>query len=136
MFLSREADREENRAGYLSSVYENIVRYMKRQPDDTVTFTEETVKKIYSRFKANDSSDPMEQLMNTRGWESVAKRVSEIVEDYKKKKARVQKSSDYVQPAKKLSCANERIDTPDDKGNFDYPIPNFVISRYSMKTAF
>ena len=127
MFLSREADREENRAGYLSSVYENIVRYMKRQPDDTVTFTEETVKKIYSRFKANDSSDPMEQLMNTRGWESVAKRVSEIVEDYKKKKARVQKSSDYVQPAKKLSCANERIDTPDDKGNFDYPIPNFVI---------
>ena len=127
MFLSREADREENRAGYLSSVYENIVRYMKRQPDDTVTFTEETVKKIYSRFKANDSSDPMEQLMNTRGWESVAKRVSEIVEDYKKKKARIQKSSDYVQPAKKLSCANERIDTPDDKGNFDYPIPNFVI---------
>ena len=127
MFLSREADREENRAGYLSSVYENIVRYMKRQPDDTVTFTEETVKKIYSRFKANDSSDPMEQLMNTRGWESVAKRVSEIVEDYKKKKARVQKSSDYVQPVKKLSCANERIDTPDDKGNFDYPIPNFVI---------
>ena len=127
MFLSREADLEENRAGYLSSVYENIVRYMKRQPDDTVTFTEETVKKIYSRFKANDSSDPMEQLMNTRGWESVAKRVSEIVEDYKKKKARIQKSSDYVQPAKKLSCANERIDTPDDKGNFDYPIPNFVI---------
>ena len=127
MFLSREADREENRAGYLSSVYENIVRYMKRQPDDTVTFTEETVKKIYSRFKANDSSDPMEQLMNTRGWESVAKRVSEIVEDYKKKKARVQKSSDYVQQAKILSCANERIDTPDDKGNFDYPIPNFVI---------
>ena len=81
MFLSREADREENRAGYLSSVYENIVRYMKNQPGDVVDFTENTVKSIYSRFKANDSSDPKEQLMNTRGWESVAKRVSEIVED-------------------------------------------------------
>ena len=46
MFLSREADREENRAGYLSSVYENIVRYMKRQPDDTVEFTEDIVKSI------------------------------------------------------------------------------------------
>ena len=127
MFLSREADREENRAGYLSSVYENIVRYMKQQPGDVVELTEESVKSIYRRFKANDSSDPMEQLMNTRGWEAVAKRVSEIVEDYKKKKARALRKSGAVQPVKKPSGVSERIDTPDDSTGFDYPIPNFVI---------
>ena len=127
MFLSREADREENRAGYLSSVYENIVRYMKRQPGDKVPFTEDDVKSIYSRFKANDASDPMEQLMNTRGWESVAKRVSEIVEDYKKKKARALGKSGNQTTEVRRSCANERLDTPDDKTGFDYPIPNFVI---------
>ena len=113
MFLSREADREENRAGYLSSVYENIVRYMKRQPEDVVEFTEETVKGIYSRFRANDSSDPMEQLMNTRGWEAVAKRVSEIVEDYRKKKARALKKAGAAQTKHKTPCASERIDIPE-----------------------
>ncbi len=127
MFLSREADREQNRAGYLSSVYENIVRYMKQQKGDVVEFTEDTVKSIYSRFKANDTSDPMEQLMNTRGWESVAKRVSEIVEDFKKKKARALKKHGTAAMAKKTVCSNERIDTPDDQFTFDYPVPNFVI---------
>ncbi len=127
MFLSREADREENRAGYLSSVYENIVLYMKRQPGRVVEFTEDAVKSIFSRFRAKDSSDPMEQLMNTRGWEAVAKRVSEIVEDYKKKKARALKTQGTVTSAKNKTCSNERIDTPDDNSGFDYPIPNFVI---------
>ena len=100
---------------------------MKRQPDDTVEFTEDIVKSIYSRFKANDTSDPLEQLMNTRGWEAVAKRVSEIVEDYKKKKARALKKQGSTLSAKKSSCANERIDTPDDRMDIDYPVPNFVI---------
>lgn len=127
MFLSREADREQNRAGYLSSVYENILLYMKKQPGDVVEFTEATVKSIYSRFRADNSSDPMQKLINTRGWESVAKRVSEIVEDYKKKKARVLKKQGSTLSAKKSSCANERIDTPDDRMDIDYPVPNFVI---------
>lgn len=38
MYLSREADREENRAGYLSSVYENIVWFLKQQDADAVSF--------------------------------------------------------------------------------------------------
>ena len=127
MFLSREADREQNRAGYLSSVYENIVGYMKRQDGETVEFTEETVKRIYSRFKANDTSDPMEKLMHTRGWEAVARRVSEIVDDYRKKKARALKQHRTAVTTTKSVCSNERIDLPDDKSDFDYPIPNFVI---------
>lgn len=127
MYLSREADREENRAGYLSSVYENIVWYIKQQDADIVEFTEDTVKTIYSKFKANDNADPMETLMNTKGWESVAKRISEIVADYNQKKARALKKHPQKKKQKKAVCSNERIDTPDDDIAFDYPVPHFVI---------
>ena len=127
MYLSREADREENRAGYLSSVYENIVWYLKQQDADVVEFTEDTVKTIYSKFKANDNADPMETLMNTKGWESVAKRISEIVADYNQKKARALKKHPQKKKQKKTVCSNERIDTPDDDIAFDYPVPHFVI---------
>lgn len=128
MYLSREADREENRAGYLSSVYENIVWYMKQQEGDTVELTEETVKQIYSRFQASDNSDPMEKLMNTKGWESVAKRVSEIVADYQQKKLRAQKKQAPKKKRKKRTvCSNERIDTPEREVAFEYSVPHFVL---------
>lgn len=128
MYLSREADREENRAGYLSSVYENIVWFIKQQDADVVEFTEDTVKTIYSKFKANDNADPMETLMNTKGWESVAKRVSEIVADYNQKKERALKKHPQKKKQKKIVCSNERIDTPEDNDvAFDYPVPHFVI---------
>lgn len=127
MYLSREADRKENRAGYLSSIYENIVWYMKQQDGEVVDFTEETVKSIYSKFKANDNFDPMETLMNTKGWESVAKRVSEIVADYNQKKARAMKKQPQKKAKKKAVCSNERIDTLDDDIAFEYPVPHFVI---------
>lgn len=127
MYLSREANRKENRAGYLSSVYENIVWYMKHQDRGIVDFTEETVKAIYSKFKANDNADPMETLMNTKGWESVAQRVSEIVADYNQKKARALKKNPQKKAKKKVVCSNERIDSPDNDVAFDYPVPHFVI---------
>lgn len=126
MYLSREADREENRAGYLSSVYENIAYYMKYYDGDRVPFDEGVINKIYSRFKA-DSGDPMEILMNTKGWESVAKRIQEIVKDYKQKKARILAERPASKKEKKLVCASERINTPDDNIEFDYPVPHFVI---------
>lgn len=127
MYLSREANREENRAGYLRSVYENIVWYIKHQESDVVEFTEDTVKIIYSKFKTNDNADPMETLVNTKGWEPVAKRIREIVADYNQKKARALKTQPAGKKAKKSQCFNERIDTPDDDVAFDYPIPHFVI---------
>lgn len=126
MYLSREADREENRAGYLSSVYENIAYYMRQQDGEMIPFNESVIKKIYSRFKA-DSGDPMEILTNTKGWESVAKRIQEIVKDYKQKKARVLAERPKSKEQKKIICASERINTPDDKIDFDYPVPHFVI---------
>lgn len=128
MYLSREADRAENRAGYLSSVYENIVWYMRRQKADTVEITEETVKSIYSKYKIGDSADPMKTLMNTKGWESVAKRVSEIVADYNQKKARALQAQPRVREEPRDGiCSNERIDAPDKGPSFDYPVPHFVI---------
>ena len=126
MYLSREADREENRAGYLSSVYENIAYYMRNFDGDTVPFDESVIKKIYSRFKA-DSGDPMEILMNTKGWESVAKRIQEIVKDYKQKKSRALAERPKKKNEKKLICASERINTPEDNIEFNYPVPHFVI---------
>ena len=104
MYMSREADREENRAGYLSSVYENIVWFLKQQDADIVEFTEDTVKTIYRKFKANDNADPLETLMNTKGWESVAKRISEIVADYNQKRARALKKHPQKKKKKKVVC--------------------------------
>jgi len=127
MYLSREADREENRAGYLSTIYENVVWYMKQQEGDVVPITEETIKAIYSKFEANDNADPMETLVNTRGWESIAKRISEIVADYNQKKARALAKKPKKKKASKKVCSNERIDTPEDDVVFDYPVPHFVI---------
>ncbi len=126
MYLSREANREENRAGYLSSVYENIAYYMRNFDGDTVPFDESVIKKIYSRFKA-DSGDPMEILMNTKGWESVAKRIQEIVKDYKQKKARALAQRPKSKGRKKLICASERINTPEDNIEFNYPVPHFIL---------
>lgn len=127
MYLSREADREENRAGYLSSVYENIIWYMKQQDTDIVPFNEEIVKAIYSKYNSNDNGDPMETLTKTRGWESVARRISAIVADYNQKKARALAKNPLKKEIKKVKCSNERIDTPEDNIAFDYPVPHFVI---------
>lgn len=127
MYLSREADREQNRAGYLSSIYENIMWYLKQQDSDVIEFSEETVKTIYSGFKANDNADPMETLMNTKGWEAVASRVKEIVTDYRQKKSRYLQKHRPPNKPKRTLCANERIDTPDDDVAFDYPVPHFVL---------
>jgi len=43
----------------------------------------------------------METLMNTKGWESVAKRISEIVADYNQKKARALKKHPQKKKQKK-----------------------------------
>ncbi len=126
MYQSREADREENRAGYLSAVYENIVRYMQSQTGDTVPFGENAVKAIYGSTGGNNA-DPLETLMTTRGWENVAKRVNEIVTDYKLKKERAMRDMPQTEEVSRLVLSNERIDVPEDKASFDYPVPHFVI---------
>lgn len=126
MYLSREADKEENRAGYLSSVYENLVSYMRSQKGTVVEVTEATIRRIYSRYRLSTVADPLEKLQTTQGWESVAKRITEIVTDFNQKKATAI-SSNTITEKRRGVCANERIDSKDDVGNFDYPVPHFVI---------
>lgn len=127
MYLSREADREENRAGYLSSVYENIVWHMKRREESVLPFSEESVKKIYRRFRTDASSDPMQTLRGTRGWEAVAKRVSEIAADHRQRQKSFLDEHPQAEGEKKRICANERIDMPTDDSGFQSRIPHFVI---------
>ena len=127
MFFSREADRKRNRDGYLSSVFENISQYMKQQEKDYIDFNEDIVKKIYGKFSSDGSDDPLETLNNTKGWESVAKRINEIINDFKIKKSEALKKLSSEVINKKLLCANERIDISDDDINFNYVIPHFIL---------
>ena len=66
---------------------------MKRSEGYVVNFTEEDVKRIYSQYKKIDESDPFEKLKNTKGWETVATRVEEIIKDYHMKKAAAEEKS-------------------------------------------
>ena len=130
LFFSRESDRQTNRAGYLSAVYENLARYIKNQAGDLINFTESTVKAIYSRFNSDGNDDPLETLTNTKGWENVAKRIREIVVDYKIKKEEFLQQLPMRTTPGKLICANERLDTSDDKIKVPYLVPSFILKGH------
>ena len=129
VYYSREANRKENRRGYLSAVYENIVWYMKQQSSDTVVLSENIIQDLYSSYTANESSDPLTVLSTTKGWESVAKRINEVVKDYNQKKARYIKShANNGKPKKeKQTCSNTRIVPANPSDGFSYPIPHFIL---------
>ena len=129
MYLSREADKDENRSGYLHAIYNNIVDYMKKSEEYVVDFTEEDVKKIYSQYKKIDESDPFEKLKNTKGWESVATRIEEILKDYRMKKAAAEEKSGKGKKNKadKPAWANERIDSETENIGYRYPVPHFIL---------
>jgi len=129
MYLSREADKDENRSGYLHAIYNNIVDYMKKSEEYVVDFTEEDVKKIYSQYKKIDETDPFEKLKNTKGWESVATRIEEILKDYRMKKAAAEEKSGKGKKNKadKPAWANERIDSETENIGYRYPVPHFIL---------
>lgn len=126
MYLSREANREENRAGYLSSVYDNIVWYIRQQKEAVVHLDEKVINIIYGKYQGGDSTDPMKQLQQTKGWEAVAKRVGEIVADYHKKKEKALAEQPKGKK-KKAVCANERIDSAENDLDINYPVPHFIL---------
>jgi len=128
MYLSREAERDENRSGYLHAVYNNIVDYMVAQPEAEVVLNDDVVKKLYSKYRKVNDSDPLEKLKKTEGWESVATRIDEILRDFRmKKKAAEQKVLKPAVPVEKPACSNERIDVDDMDIGFKYPIPHFIL---------
>lgn len=126
MYMSREAERISNRAGYLSSVYEHITHYIKAQNETITAINEEIIRRIYSQYKINYTIDPMKKLSETKGWESIAERVGEIAADYKKKKSRAGITSVIEQSNEARTCSNQRIDIPD-KPSFEYTIPHFIL---------
>lgn len=128
MYLSREADRDINKSGYMHAIYNGIVDYMVSQSDSVVAFNEDVVKKLYSKYKRVDEADPMEKLRNTKGWENAADRMEEIIRDFQmKKKAAEEKGKIKKQPTQKLFYANERIDNEVDDSGYNYPVPHFVL---------
>ena len=127
MYLSRESEKDEHRSGYLHAIYNNITAYMRKNSGQVVPITEDVVKRMYSKYKKPDDTDPMEKLKNTKGWESVAGRMEEILKDYKLKKEENEKKNIGTTKVSMPSFANERIDSNLDASGYRYPIPHFVL---------
>ncbi|MDR1874920.1 MAG: AAA family ATPase [Synergistaceae bacterium] len=143
LFLSREADRDENGLGSLDAVYRSVSSYMARHGKEIVPLTEEGLKEIYSRWKGADEPDPLEKLHTTRGWESVDKRIREILKGFElKSKASELKSEAPESEAPELrpkaselkkaaavarpKLANERIEPIEDSAS-PRSIPHFIL---------
>lgn len=128
MYLSREADRDVNKSGYLHAIFNSITEYMSVSPDTHVELTEEDVKRIYSKYKKVDESDPLKKLRSTKGWESVALRIDEIIRDYHMKRDAAEKKGKITaEPDRKdRPYSNQRIDSVPDSG-FRYPVPHFIL---------
>ena len=60
MYLSREADRDVNKSGYLHAIFNSITEYMSVSPDTHVELTDEDVKRIYSKYKKLMNPIPLE----------------------------------------------------------------------------
>lgn len=128
MFLSREADKDENRGGYLSSIYYTLTQYIHSQKEDVVNIDEKVIKRLYYKYKSEEETDPLTKLCTTRGWESVATRIKEILRDYEMKKAAAEKD---LKPTAAVNNNNSRTTERLNKNEFDsgfkYPIPHFVL---------
>ena len=128
MYLSREADRDVNKSGYLHAIFNSITEYMSVSLDTHVELTEEDVKRIYSKYKKIDESDPLKKLRSTKGWESVASRIDEIIRDYHMKRDAAEKKGKITaEPDREdRPYSNERIDSVLDS-EFRYPVPHFIL---------
>lgn len=129
LYLSHESELDENRSGYLHAIYNNIVDYMNAVDEKEVAISEDVIKSLYSQYQKVDESDPLDKLKNTKGWESVAKRIEEILKDFRMKKEAFEKKN-KKKPHKMVerpACSNERIDSDVENTGFRYPIPHFIL---------
>lgn len=127
MYLSREANRDINKSGYLHAIFNNLLEFMSASDEQNVKLTEEDVKKIYGKYKRADESDPLEKLHSTKGWESVSSRIDEIIRDYRMKRYEFEKNGKiYTKHKNDKPYSNERLDGVL-KSNFNYPVPHFII---------
>lgn len=130
LYYSREKDKSENRSGFLNAVYNDLVYYMRRSDTAIVNIDDEAVTKIYGSDKKQEMASPLEQLKNTRGWESVAERINEIIRDYHIKKEEYEKKyakQSSLEKHQNHAYSNERIDKENGKEGFLYQVPHFII---------
>lgn len=127
MFLSHEADKDETRDGYLSSIYDTITRYIHAQNENVVNIDENIIKKLYYKYKSEEETDPLTKLSTTHGWESVANRIKEILRDYKMKKTAAEKELETVIDKGNSSITTERLNKNDADSGFKYPVPHFIL---------
>ncbi|GHV40485.1 hypothetical protein FACS1894187_21470 [Synergistales bacterium] len=123
-FLSREADRAENGQGTLGAIYDTLTSSLSRSQSEVVNITEKYIQRLYARYKSADEPDPLQKLRDTRGWESVYKRIAEIVKDYELKKQEYER--EYGTTEKNNGSFNDRID-PAEAGGFRYRAPHFIL---------
>ena len=129
MYLSHESEQNEKRSGYLYAIYNNFVEYMNAADESEVPIDEDVIKGLYSKYQTVDESDPLDKLRNTRGWESVADRIEEILKDFRMKKTKAESKGKNRASVKdeKSACANDRIDAETDNTGYRYPVPHFVL---------
>ncbi len=127
LFLSHEADNDQNRNGYLSSIYNTITQYIHSRDESVVNIDENVIKRLYYKYKSEEESDPLTKLSTTHGWESVANRIQEILRDYKMKKAAYEKDMKPVEKSKSNSVITDRLNKDDTDSGFRYIIPHFVL---------
>ncbi len=125
MYLTREAETKEHKSGYLHAIYNTIVEYMKNK-GESVAITEDILKQLYGKYRKIVSSDPLEKLHNTKGWESVAKRVDEILKDYRRKKKQAAVKQNFNNDNSNIKT-NERLENSDYDSSYKYPIPHFIL---------
>lgn len=129
MYLSHEAELDENRSGYLYAIYNKFVDYMTDSKETEPIIDENVIKGLYSKYQKADEPDPLDKLKNTKGWESVAGRIEEILKDFRLKKAAADKKDErYLTVKTEVSAySNKRIDSETENSGYRYPIPHFVI---------
>ncbi len=129
MYLSRESERDENRSGYLYAIYNAFIDYITASEESEILIDEDVVKGLYSRYQKVDESDPFDKLKNTRGWESVATRIEEILKDFRMKKASAEQKEmkPTSKKVEKPACSNERIDAEVENSGYRYPVPHFIL---------
>jgi SpoVK/Ycf46/Vps4 family AAA+-type ATPase len=103
VYFSREADGGMQDRGGLRAIFEELCKFIANSDSDITELRESDVCNMYSDFE-NVESDPLEKLRTTRGWESVYKRVSEIVNYYKG-----ERDASVAGMVTQKDCASDRI---------------------------
>ncbi|GHV26889.1 hypothetical protein FACS1894167_00960 [Synergistales bacterium] len=130
-FLSASAETGEGGAGSLRGIYGRLSCLASRSPrsannkTDKIQFGAEDILRLYD--DCGEEPDPLRKLRETRGWESVYIRVSAILRDCERKRARFQSAGMDRAPAAKPDYRSASRVSVDEESAFKYKIPHFVL---------